>query len=302
MRVAQYLETSWRSQGLNISIDDLNHGDLPRWLEAIDLLPNSAPTHVSLGNIVTIGDAREINDNDVFDRCIQTLAPWRKGPFRLFGRPINSEWRSDLKWERVRSHIDLHGRSVLDVGCGNGYYGWRMLEAGASSVTGIDSSLLFVLQHALFAQYMGNQQAILPLRLEEFSAQRLYDVVFSMGVLYHQTNPEAHLDAVCKLLSPDGTLILETLVYPTTLVPNERYARMKNVHIPSIADLCHDLEALGFNDVDVKNVSLTRTLEQRSTDNMPFESLAKALSDQNALETVEGYRAPVRATIIAVRI
>ena len=187
MHVAQYLETSWQSQGLNISIEDLNHGDLPRWLEAIDLLPNSAPTHVSLGDIVTIGDAREINDNDVFDRCIQTLAPWRKGPFRLFGRPINSEWLSDLKWERVRSHIDLHGRSVLDVGCGNGYYGWRMLEAGASSVTGIDSTLLFVLQHALFAQYMGNQQAILPLRLEEFSAQRLYDVVFSMGVLYHQT-------------------------------------------------------------------------------------------------------------------
>jgi len=188
------------------------------------------------------------------------------------------------------------------VGCGNGYYGWRMLEAGASSVTSIDSTLLFVLQHALFAQYIGNQPAILPLRLEEFSTQRRYDVVFSMGVLYHQTNPEAHLDAVCKLLSPDGTLVLETLVYPTTLVPNERYARMKNVQIPSIKDLYHDLEALGFNDVDIKNVSLTRTLEQRSTDNMPFESLANALSDQNALKTVEGYGAPVRATIIAARI
>ena len=91
MRVAQYLGTSWQSQGLNISIDDLNHGDLPRWLNAIDLLPNSATTHVSLGSVVTIGDPREIDDNDVFDRCIQTLAPWRKGPFRLFGRPINSE-------------------------------------------------------------------------------------------------------------------------------------------------------------------------------------------------------------------
>jgi len=35
---------------------------------------------------------------------------------------------------------------------------------------------------------------------------------------------------------------------------------------------------------------------------MPFESLANALSDQNALKTVEGYGAPVRATIIAARI
>ena len=75
MRIAQYLELSWRRQGLDMSIEELNHGDLPRWLEAIDSLPNSVTKHVSLGNIVTIGDAREINDNDVFDRCIQTLAP-----------------------------------------------------------------------------------------------------------------------------------------------------------------------------------------------------------------------------------
>ena len=299
MRVAQYLGTSWRNQGLNISIDDLNHGDLPRWLNAIDLLPNSATTHVSLGSVVTIGDPREIDDNDVFDRCIQTLAPWRKGPFRLFGRPINSEWRSDLKWERIRSNVDLRGRSVLDVGCGNGYYGWRMLEAGASSVTGIDSSLLFVLQHALFAQYIGNQQAILPIRLNDFSVQEPYDVVFSMGVLYHQRNPAAHLDALSKLLTPNGTLVLETLIYPTKLAPDQRYARMKHVQIPSIEDLYRDLEALGFNDVDVKNVSLTRTTEQRSTANMPFESLAEALSGQNALETIEGHRSPVRAVIIA---
>ncbi len=302
MRIAQYLELSWRRQGLDMSIEELNHGDLPHWLEAMDSLPDTAPTYVSLGDTVTIGDGQEIDDHDVFDRCIQALVPWRKGPFRLFGRAINSEWRSDLKWDRVRPHIDLRGCSVLDVGCGNGYYGWRMLEAGASSFTGIDSTLLFVLQHALFAQYIDEQQAILPLRLNEFRAQRRYDVVFSMGVLYHQKNPEAHLDAVCKLLSPNGTLVLETLVYPTTLVPNERYARMKRVQIPSITDLCHDLKAIGFADIDVKNVSLTRTLEQRSTDNMPFESLAETLSGQNALETVEGYRAPVRATIIAARI
>ncbi|GIT38970.1 MAG: hypothetical protein Ct9H300mP8_01660 [Gammaproteobacteria bacterium] len=74
---------------------------------------------------------------------------------------------------------------------------------------------------------------------------------------------------------------------------------MKHVQIPSIEDLYRDLEALGFHSVDVKNVSLTRTREQRNTANMPFESLAEALSDQNALETIEGHRAPVRAVIIA---
>lgn len=299
MRIAQYLETSWQSQGHNISLKKLNHGDLPRWLSAMDLLPDAIPTCVSLGNTVTVGGGQEIDDHEVLDHCIQTLAPWRKGPFQLYGHPIDSEWRSDLKWDRVRSNINLRGRSVLDVGCGNGYYGWRMLEAGASSVTGIDSTLLFVLQHALFAQYVGNQRAILPLRLDDFSAEELFDVVFSMGVLYHQRNPANHLDALCNLLMPNGTLVLETLVYPTKLTAKERYARMKRVQIPSIEDLYRDLEALGFNSVDVKNISLTRTREQRSTANMPFESLAEALSGHNALETVEGHRSPVRAVIIA---
>ncbi|HBP13969.1 MAG TPA: hypothetical protein DD457_02120, partial [Gammaproteobacteria bacterium] len=82
MRIAQYLELSWRRQGLDMSIEELNHGDLPRWLEAMDSLPDTAPTYVSFGNTVTIGDGQEIDDHDVFDRCIQTLVPWRKGPFR----------------------------------------------------------------------------------------------------------------------------------------------------------------------------------------------------------------------------
>ena len=302
MHVVKYLEASWQSQGLNISINDLNHGDLKRWLKAIELLPDIVPKQISMGNTVTIGDGSEIDHSDVFERCIHALAPWRKGPFQLFGHPINSEWRSDLKWERVRSHVDLEGRSVLDVGSGNGYYGWRMLEAGAGSVTGIDPTLLFVLQQAIFAQYIGNQHAILPVRLENFSANSNYDVVFSMGVLYHQRSPQAHLDAVCKLLAPDGTLVLETLIYPTSLIPSERYARMENVRIPSIADLYRNLEELGFNDVETKNVSLTRTLEQRSTDDMPFQSLPEALCPRNALKTVEGYRAPVRATFVASRI
>ena len=51
-----------------MSIEELNHGDLPRWLEAMDSLPDTAPTYVSLGDTVTIGDGQEIDDHDVFER------------------------------------------------------------------------------------------------------------------------------------------------------------------------------------------------------------------------------------------
>ena len=66
-------------------------------------------------------------------RHLHALQPWRKGPFSLFGVQIDTEWRSDWKWNRVAPHLSpLAGRRVLDVGCGNGYYGWRMCAAGAA--------------------------------------------------------------------------------------------------------------------------------------------------------------------------
>ena len=75
--------------------------------------------------------------------------PWRKGGFK-FGQGdrlihIDTEWRSDLKWDRILPYIgDLTGKRVLDVGGGSGYHGFRMVGAGASTVIVIDPSCLFL--------------------------------------------------------------------------------------------------------------------------------------------------------------
>ena len=64
---------------------------------------------------------------------LMQLKPWRKGPFSLFDAFIDTEWRSDWKWQRLAPHISsLQGRTVLDVGCGSGYHCWRMRGAGAT--------------------------------------------------------------------------------------------------------------------------------------------------------------------------
>ena len=67
---------------------------------------------------------------------LMELHPWRKGPLQLGGMSIDTEWRSDWKWDRVAPHIDLAGHKVLDIGCGNGYFGLRMLGAGAKMNVG----------------------------------------------------------------------------------------------------------------------------------------------------------------------
>ena len=70
---------------------------------------------------------------------------------------IDSEWRSDLKWERLIDAIQsLHGRTVLDVGCGNGFYLSKMVDEGAELALGIDPTRLFFYQFEAIAQLTGS--------------------------------------------------------------------------------------------------------------------------------------------------
>ncbi len=187
--------------------------------------------------------------------ALQGLIPWRKGPFDFFGVQVDTEWRSDWKWERVSPHVELRGKRVLDVGCGNGYYQWRMLGAGAESVVGVDPNWLFLCQFLAAKRYLPELPAWhLPLALEDLPEKlEGFDTVFSMGVLYHRRSPIDHLLALKDCLKRGGELVLETLVVEgdasTVLVPEDRYAQMRNVwFLPSVAALELWLRRAGFAD------------------------------------------------------
>ena len=300
MTAIEQLEAAWRSVGFDTRLDEFDHGDLPRWRRALETLPAARQVSNVPGNVVAVTGT--LADHAALEHSIRALIPWRKGPFELFGIGIDSEWQSDRKWQRITHAVDLADKRVLDVGSGNGYYGWRMLEAGAASVIGVDPTLLFVLQHALVSRYRQGSNIVLPVRLKEHQPDARFDVVFSMGVIYHQRNPNTHLHELADVIEPGGTLVLESLVARSPFVPDDRYARMRNVWgIPSEASLMRDLSHAGFVDMSAINVALTRTVEQRASAAMPFESLAAALDSANALTTVEGYPAPIRAVIIARR-
>jgi tRNA (mo5U34)-methyltransferase len=273
----------------------------------LERLPDVRATEVSLGRAVSARATGLANESqERLEAALRELIPWRKGPFHLFGIDIDGEWRSDLKWSRIAPHVDLDGCRVLDVGSGNGYYGWRMLEAGAASVTGIDPSLLFVLQHAAIGYYVdrgGHRNTVLPVGLEQLPAAEPFDVVFSMGVLYHRRNPAEHIRGLARHAHDESTLVVESLVVDDVpLRPRSRYARMRNVWwVPDLATLHSWLAEAGFADADVVDVSPTTTAEQRTTAWMPYESLAAALDPDDPSRTVEGYPAPKRAVIIARR-
>lgn len=282
------------------------HGDLTRWQAAVDALPALDARQRELGEAFRLDGACSAAERAALEQALRGLIPWRKGPFELFGVQIDTEWRSDWKWARIAPHLDLSGKRVLDVGCGNGYYQWRMLGAGADCVVGIDPNWLFFCQFLAMKHYLPELPAWhLPLALEELPEKlEGFDTVFSMGVLYHRRSPIDHLLALKDCLLRGGELLLETLVVEgdaqTVLVPEDRYAQMRNVwFLPSVAALELWLRRAGFVDVRCIDVSVTSVEEQRSTGWMHFQSLPEFLDPQDHSRTIEGLPAPRRAALLA---
>jgi tRNA (mo5U34)-methyltransferase len=295
---------------LNQFFFDRKHGDIARWIKALDAMPEFTPSTIELNaSAVTVVPPVMWSDEqrEQMRQALQGLHPWRKGPFEIGGVYVDTEWRSDWKWDRVLPGISpLQGRKVLDIGCGSGYHCWRMAGEGAEMVVGVEPSLLFLCQFAALQRYIqASNVNILPIGVQHIPAQlKAFDTTFSMGVFYHRSAPFEHLAQLKDTLREGGELVLETLVVEGemghVLVPEDRYASMNNVwFLPSCPTLESWLKKAGFSNIRLVNVDRTSLDEQRSTDWMRFYSLANYLDPDDPSRTIEGHPAPLRATFVA---
>ena len=286
------------------------HGTLDQWQSMIDNLPKLTTTHRLLdADAVQIGRSNDLSEDDKkeLELRLRALHPWRKGPYNLFGFQIDTEWRSDWKWDRLKNHITpLDHRLVLDVGCGNGYHCWRMLGGKAKMVVGLDPLLLNVMQFQLVRKLYGEAPVyVLPLGIEELPyGLKAFDTVFSMGVFHHRRSPIDHLLELRDCLRLGGELVLETLVIDgklgEVLLPEGRYANMRNIwFLPSCETLISWMKRCSFKNIRLIDVTTTSTEEQRTTDWMRFHSLKDFLNAENPKLTCEGLPAPKRAIIVA---
>ncbi|NLM18273.1 MAG: tRNA 5-methoxyuridine(34)/uridine 5-oxyacetic acid(34) synthase CmoB [Candidatus Riflebacteria bacterium] len=243
------------------------------------------------------------------EKKLKFINPWRKGPFSLFGITLDAEWRSDLKWERIKDKItNLKDKCILDVGCSNGYYMFRMSEDLPKAVVGIDPFKRFYFQYSALQKYIKCPSLFyFPLGIDDIAELgAVFDTIFAMGILYHRKSPFDFLRTLKNLLKPGGELILETLVIEgeetSVLVPENRYAQMRNVwFIPSVKALESWLRKEGFQNTELISLSKTNTKEQRKTPYMTWESLEDGLMPGNPDLTVEGLPAPLRAAIKACK-
>lgn len=258
---------------------------------------------------ISLGSATDLSaeEHQTLEVCLKELIPWRKGPFEICGHPIDAEWRSNWKWDRLALE-NLEGSRILDIGSGNGYYMIRALEHRPRYVVGVDPSEKFYLAFQLLQRFLQSDRLQFELlgveEIKEF--QELFDVALLMGVSYHQRDPLGALRAVRETLVPGGMLVFEGFYIEGegsyAFFPPGRYAKARNVFfIPTLSCVEAWLERSGFEAIELISCSTTTTNEQRKTPWAPFESLADFLDPEDSQKTIEGYPRPRRFVYKALR-
>ena len=180
----------------------------------IQKLPEMKPKKLIFNtDEVTIGDSDElsVDDMEMLKKCVDSLKPWRKGPLNLFGIQIDAEWRSDWKWKRLQQNLpDLQDKVICDLGCGNGYFMYRMLEYDPKLLVGVDPNLHAFLEFKLFSRLSGIDNIQFEyLRGDVMSSfVGSFDVVFCLGVLYHTPDPIGMLKDIYKSMKGNAVRLL----------------------------------------------------------------------------------------------
>jgi tRNA (mo5U34)-methyltransferase len=265
--------------------------------EALDSLEEGS-WHVELGDTVSItGNSK---DMDYIKEVAQLMMPWRKGPFKLFDIFIDTEWKSNIKYNLLREHFNLKNKKVADIGCNNGYYLFRMQEDKPKSLVGFDPSPLYKTQFDFINHFVKSDIVYELLGVEhlEFYEEK-FDIIFCLGVLYHRSDPVAMLKSLYRGLENQGEVILDTFYIDgdeeMCLCPKSSYSKIPNIYfVPTISALKNWCLRAGFNEFEVLETSTTSSQEQRKSEWMEGQSLEDFLDKQDKSKTIEGYPAPKR--------
>jgi SAM-dependent methyltransferase len=161
--------------------------------------------------------------------------------------------------DRIHGYSSARGLKVLDVGCGNGYVLSQYARNGAE-VTGVDLTATAIdLSRKRFA--LGGLRGT----FVEIDGEHLpfpddqFDIVCSMGVLHHISNPQTTVDEIYRVLKPDGRLIV--MLYHRYSWKNLVLLRLRRLLDPKFRGKTQQ-EALNMNDGDACPLALVYSRDE----------------------------------------
>ena len=280
----------------------------PYW-KAVTGLPTVQDIEVKLDDTIEISSVHFTKeDEDYIYTSAKTIWPWRKGPFQVSKTFIDSEWKSNIKYDLLRPHFNLKDKIVGDIGCNNGYYLFRMMEDKPKRLVGFDPSAIPYCQFKFLDHFIRSGITYELLGVEHVEHyEHKFDILFCLGVLYHRADPIGSLKSLYKGLNYGGELILDTFMIDgedeLCLTPKKRYSKIPNIYfIPTVNALKNWCYRAGFESIEVLDIVKTERDEQRKTEWINTQSLDDFLDEGDDNKTVEGYPAPKRVYIKAKKI
>lgn len=285
----------------------------PRWShfqEALESVRDCRASGIDgAGAVVRIGEASDLTEEQGqrLKLALDRFRPWKKGPYEIFGRTVDSEWRSDMKWDRLLPSVgSLDGQVVADIGCHNGYFMYRMRALGARSVLGFEPVPVNAMNFALLQAFYPTPE----LALELFGVEDIhlfpqtFDSIFCLGILYHHTDPVGLLRKMRSALKPRGRLFIDCQGIPgddsQALVPAGRYAGASGVwFLPTMTCLENWVRRAGYTKIERIYSAPLDSKEQRRSAWADVDSLKDFLDPNDASRTKEGYPAPWRHYLLA---
>ncbi|MFM9913941.1 MAG: bifunctional 2-polyprenyl-6-hydroxyphenol methylase/3-demethylubiquinol 3-O-methyltransferase UbiG [Methylophilaceae bacterium] len=129
----------------------------------------------------------------------------------------NSEFKplhdiNPLRLDYIDHLVDLHGKAVLDVGCGGGILSESMAKKGAQ-VTGIDLGEKALGVAKLHQLESGANVEYRCIAVEALAAEQpaSFDVITCMEMLEHVPDPASVVRACSALVKPGGQVFFSTL-------------------------------------------------------------------------------------------
>ncbi len=260
---------------------------------------------------VVIGTESEVTSDQQnrIKEQLRSFMPWRKGPFSVFGIDIDAEWRSSHKWDFLLPELpDLRGKVIADIGCNNGYYMFRMAAHKPRFVLGFEPSV----QHYYCFKALNGMAGLNNLDINLLGVEHLalfresFDIIFLMGIIYHRPSPIDTLRHILTALKPGGVLLLETQAIPgeepMALFPEKTYAKVPGTYfVPTASCLQNWVQKAGFRQGKVFAAHKMSPEIQRRTEWMTFESYSDYIDADDPTKTVEGYPAPLRLFVKALK-
>ncbi len=238
---------------------------------------------------------------------LRSLCPWKKGPFTIMDNYIDAEWRSDIKWNRIKDKLGIiEGKKIADLGCNNGYFMYRLAEFNPKLLLGVETYPRYRYVFDLISPYVKAK-----MHWEMFSAECIryyhsfFDTVLCMGLIYHMRDPVSLLHSIHNSLVKGGKIILESLGIISdesiALCPEGKYNGCSGIwFIPSLKCVGSWLKRADFKNIECFYSGRLSSEEQRSTKWADIKSFSDFIDPSHNI-TIEGYPLPHRFYLVATK-